>query len=287
MTHVVIHGLYTSPGHNYFGHHGQVPGGHGIVEHEEVELVAGRGIPVPDPVPDREGHLLHRLKGKPAVLVNRLRGRNELKPSIDQCRAVGAMLARMHLAGRDYKRRQANLRGLPWWEETVPLVWPYLGEVQRALLASEMAFQRRMAASTEYAALPRGPIHGDLFRDNVMFDGDHLSGILDFYFAGCDTWLYDLGVCLNDWCVDADSGRPDPVREAAFVEAYESVRPLAPPERGLLPALQRAAALRFWLSRLRDLHRPREAAVLKAHDPAHFERVLRHRVGAVATAETW
>jgi homoserine kinase type II len=163
-------------------------------------------------------------------------------------------------------------------------VWPHLGEDQRALLSSEMQFQRRLAASPAYAALPRGPIHGDLFRDNVLFDGERLTGILDFYFAGCDTWLYDIGVCLNDWCVDLDSGRPDPVREAAFIEAYESMRPLPPQERSLLPALQRAAALRFWLSRLRDLHRPREAAVLKAHDPAHFERVLRHRVGAVATA---
>jgi homoserine kinase type II len=250
-----------------------------------MQHLAGRGIPVPDPVPDRAGRLLHQLKGKPAVVVDRLRGRNELQPSIPHCSAVGAMLARMHLAGRDYGRHQANLRGLPWWEETVPLVWPYLGEDQRTLLSSEMDFQRRIAASPEYAALPRGPIHGDLFRDNVMFDGECLTGILDFYFAGCDTWLYDLGVCLNDWCVDPDSGRHDVMREAALLAAYESVRLLLPEESRLLRALQRAAALRFWLSRLRDLHRPREAAVLKAHHPGHFERVLRHRVGAAAKAE--
>jgi homoserine kinase type II len=251
-----------------------------------MQHLASRGIPVPDPVPDRAGRLLHRLKGKPAVVVDKLSGRSELQPSIAHCRAVGAMLARLHLAGRDYDRQQANLRGLPWWEETVPLVWPYLGEDQRTLLSSEMDFQRRIAASPAYAALPRGPVHGDLFRDNVMFDGERLTGILDFYFAGCDTWLYDISVCLNDWCVDPDSGRPDPVREAAFIEAYELVRPLPSPERGLLPTLQRAAALRFWLSRLRDLHRPREASVLKAHDPAHFERVLRHRVSAATKTET-
>jgi homoserine kinase type II len=246
-----------------------------------MQHLASRGIPVPDPVPDRAGRLLHQLKGKPAVVVDRLRGRNELHPSIAHCRAVGAMLARLHLAGRDYDRSQANLRGLPWWEETVPLVWPYLGEDQRTLLSNEMDFQRRIAASPEYASLPRGPIHGDLFRDNVMFEGERLTGILDFYFAGCDTWLYDISVCLNDWCVDQDGGRPDPVREAAFIEAYESVRPLPSQERGLLPALQRAAALRFWLSRLRDQHLPRQAAVLEAHDPGHFERVLHHRAGAV------
>jgi homoserine kinase type II len=247
-----------------------------------MQHLAGHGIPVPNPAPDREARILHRLKGRPAVVVNRLRGRSEADPSIGHRSAVAAMLARMHLAGRDYDRHQPNLRGLPWWEETVPLVWPCLNEDQRSLLSGEMAFQRRVGASEAYAALPRGPIHGDLFRDNVMFEGERLTGILDFYFAGCDTWLYDLGVCLNDWCVDLDSGRPDSVREAAFIEAYESVRPLPSQERGLLPALQRAAALRFWLSRLRDLHVPRQAAVLKAHDPQHFERVLRHRVCAVA-----
>lgn len=250
-----------------------------------MQHLACQGIPVPNPVPDAEARILHRLKDKPAVVVNRLRGKSELDPSIEHCTAVGAMLARMHLAGRGYDRRQPNLRGLGWWAESVPLVWPYLNEDQRALLRSEMDFQTRAAASGEYAALPRGPVHGDLFRDNVMFEGERLTGILDFYFAGCDTWLYDIGVCLNDWCVDLNSGRPDVVRKAAFLAAYESVRRLLRQERRLLPAMERAAAFRFWLSRLRDLHMPRRAAVLKAHDPDHFERVLRHRVGAVAEAE--
>jgi homoserine kinase type II len=133
--------------------------------------------------------------------------------------------------------------------------------------------------------VPRGPIHGDLFRDNVLFEGERLSGILDFYFAGCDTWLYDIGVCLNDWCMAPDGARHDEARASAWLAGYESVRPLQPQERRLLPALLRAAALRFWLSRLRDLHLPRPAALLTAHDPAHFERVLRQRAGT-ADAET-
>ena len=250
-----------------------------------MQHLAGHGIPVPDPVPDREARILHRLKDKPAAVASRLRGRSELDPSVAHCSAVGAMLARMHLAGRDYDRRQPNLRGLRWWAETVPLVWPYLDENQRALLTDEMDFQTRISASDEYAAAPRGPVHGDLFRDNVMFEGERLSGILDFYFAGNDTWLYDIGVCMNDWCVDLDSGRPDVARAAALLAAYESVRLLLPQERRLLRAMARAAALRFWLSRLRDLHLPRQAAVLKAHDPGHFERVLRWRTGAVTTTE--
>jgi homoserine kinase type II len=236
-------------------------------------------------MPDAEARILHRLKDKPAVVVNRLRGKSHLDPSIEHCTAVGAMLARMHLAGRGYDRYQPNLRGLGWWAQTASVVWSYLNEDQRALLRSEMDFQNRVAASGEYAELPRGPIHGDLFRDNVLFEGARLTGILDFYFAGCDTWLYDMGVCLNDWCVDLNSGRHDVVRKAAFIAAYESVRQLLPQERRLLPAMERAAAFRFWLSRLRDLHMPRRAAVLNAHDPDHFERVLRHRVAAVAQVE--
>jgi homoserine kinase type II len=250
-----------------------------------MQHLADRGVPVPRPAPDADGRILHRLKDKPAAVVGRLRGSNELAPDAQQCSAVGEMLARMHLAGRDYARHQSNLRGLPWWKETVPILLPYVGNDQRTLLLDELAFQTRMAASPDYAALPRGPIHADLFRDNVMFEGGCLSGFLDFYFAGCDTLLFDIGVCLNDWCVDLDSGRANVVRRAAFLAAYESVRPLVPEERRLLPALERAAALRFWVSRLRDCYMPREAAALKAHDPSHFERVLRQRVRDAAGAD--
>jgi len=125
--------------------------------------------------------------------------------------------------------------------------------------------------------LPRGPIHADLFRDNVMFEGEALTGFFDFYFAGTDAFCFDLAVCLNDWCVDLQTGSQDAVRSAHFITAYESVRPLQAAERRLLPAMARAAALRFWISRLWDLHLPRAASVLTAHDPSHFERVLRQR----------
>ena len=252
-----------------------------------MQHLASRGIPVPGPAPDPNGRILHSLEGKPAAVVDRLRGKSELAPDARHCGAVGEMLARMHLAGRDYTRHQPNPRGLPWWRGTVPILLPHVGEDQRSLLLDELAFQTRIAASPDYAALPRGPIHADLFRDNVLFEDGRLSGFLDFYFAGCDTFLFDIGVCLNDWCVDAASGRADPVRGAAFLTAYESVRPLVAEERRLLPTLQRAAALRFWLSRLWDYHIPREAAVLKAHDPSHFERVLRQRVSDAAAADTF
>lgn len=247
-----------------------------------MKHLALQGIPVPDPAANRDGDILHRLKEKPAAVVNRLRGQHELQPTASHCAAVGGMLAKMHLAGRDYARRQPNLRGLAWWNETVPLVLPHIAAEQAALLRGELAYQNHVATSPAYTALPRGPIHADLFRDNVMFDGPadapELSGFFDFYFAGIDTWLFDLAVCLNDWCVDLSTGETDPERSAAFVQAYAAVRPLSAAERQLLPAMLRAGALRFWISRLWDFHLPREASMLQPHDPTHFERVLRQRV---------
>jgi homoserine kinase type II len=193
------------------------------------------------------------------------------------------MLARMHLAARDFPVAQGNLRGLAWWNQTVPVVLPHIDAPQAALLRSELAFQNHIAASAAYAALPRGPIHADLFRDNVMFEDGALTGFFDFYFAGVDSWLFDIAVCLNDWCIDLPTGRHDAVRAEAFLQAYGRVRPLASAERRLLPALLRAGALRFWISRLWDLHLPREATLLQPHDPGHFERVLRQRVAHPVT----
>ena len=247
-----------------------------------MKHLALQGIPVPDPAANRDGDILHKLKGKPAAVVNRLPGKSELDPTPAHCAAVGAMLAKMHLAGRDYARRQPNLRGLAWWNETVPLVLPHLDAGQAALIRSELAYQNHVAASAAYAALPRGPVHADLFRDNVMFSGTReqpvLTGFFDFYFAGVDSWLFDLAVCLNDWCIALATGETDEARSAAFVQAYAAVRPLTAAERQLLPAMLRAGALRFWISRLWDFHLPREASMLQPHDPSHFERVLRLRV---------
>jgi homoserine kinase type II len=258
-----------------------------------MKHLAVHGVLVPDPAADRDGDLLYTVNGKPATVVNRLKGKSELAPTPAHCAAVGTMLAKMHLAGRDFSMAQPNLRGLDWWNETVPVVLPFLDEAQATLIRGELAYQNHTAASSGYAALPRGPIHADLFRDNVMFEGVRtegkgeamneaptLTGFFDFYFAGVDTWVFDIAVCLNDWCIDLATGAHDEARRAALLAAYNAVRPLTAPERQALPAMLRAGALRFWISRLWDYHLPREASMLKAHDPTHFERVLRQNTSS-------
>ena len=245
-----------------------------------MKHLAERRLPVPGPHADASGDILFSMHGKPAALVDRLRGRHLLAPDAAHCASVGTLLARLHGAAVDFPLHQPNLRGLAWWTETVPGLRSHLSDAQRTLIDEELAFQQHLATTAAHTELPRGPIHADLFRDNVMFEGDELTGAFDFYFAGVDCWLFDIAVCLNDWCIDLDTGRLAEERATAFVDAYHAVRPLTHNEQRLMPALMRAAALRFWISRLWDWHQPREAHVLAPHDPGHFERVLQARLAA-------
>ena len=255
----------------------QLPFYLGLMRH-----LARRGLPVPEPRADACGQILHRVAGKPAALVTRLPGHHQLAPDLHHCAQLGHLLARMHAAVADFPLRQPNLRGLAWWQAMAPQLHPFLSADQQRLLDDEMAFQQQLAVSPAYAALPRGAVHADLFCDNVLFDGlpghEKLTGAFDFYFAGTDTFAYDLAVCLNDWCLDANDATLDEARAQALVGAYQQERSLSVAEQRLLPALLRSAALRFWLSRLGDWHLPREAALLNTKNPGHFERVLRSRI---------
>lgn len=241
---------------------------------ELMRHLAEKGVAVPAPHANAAGQILHTVAGKPAALVDKLAGASQLKPQAVHCAAIGRALAQLHVAGADFPLQQPNLRGLQWIAQTVPVVQPYLNPEQTQLIQSELSVQQTLTASSVYASLPRGAVHADLFRDNALFVGEQLSGIFDFYFAGTDTYAFDMAVCLNDWCIDLSTGQDDAQRVAAFVQAYEAVRPLTAAERELLPAMRRLGALRFWTSRLWDFYLPREAEVLQAHDPKHFERVL-------------
>ncbi|MGL4667453.1 MAG: homoserine kinase, partial [Saezia sp.] len=224
---------------------------------ELMRHLAAKNICVPAPqahqTGSNQGGILHTLKGKPAALVSKLTGRSQLKPQAHHCAQLGHELARMHLAGQDFSINQPNLRGLPWMGETIPKVLPHLDDQQSELIQSELLHQYKIVRSSAYQSLPRGPVHADLFRDNAMFDGDspedeHLSGIFDFYFAGVDTFLFDIAVCLNDWCIDLASGKIDTTRAIALLNAYQAQRALNDAERELLPDMLRAGALRFWTS---------------------------------------
>jgi homoserine kinase type II len=248
-----------------------------------MKHLADQGIAVPAPQANTQGDILLSVCGKPAAVVNRLAGSSQLDPSPTHCHAMGAALAQMHLAARSYEHQQPNLRGLSWWNHTVPDILPFLSPSQAHTLQHELAFQNHVQSSFAYAALPSGAVHADAFRNNVMFVDDQLSGVFDFYFAGVDSWLFDLGVCLNDWCIDLASGAFDAHRLMAMLEGYQEVRPLSGAERALFNPMLRAAALRFWISRLWDFHLPREASLLQAHDPGHFERVLLQRLNYPVT----
>ncbi len=240
-----------------------------------AHLAAG-GIPCPCPIADRVGRNFSTLKGKPAAIVRRLAGRSHMDPSSGDRAQVAAMLARMHLAGAGFRGFQDNPRGPHWWAMTAPQVTPFLGSEAADLLATELAFQ----ASHRHDRLPRGPVHADLFRDNVLFDGAELGGFIDFYFAGFDCLLFDVAVCVNDWCIvreGPEAGELIASQVGEFLQAYDAVRPITVEERAAWDMMLRAGALRFWLSRLFDFHLPRPGQLITPHDPGHFERILARR----------
>ena len=236
--------------------------------------LARAGVPTAMPVADRAGCFLGHLNGKPAALVLRLDGRDVAEPSPAQCAAVGAVLARLHLAGQSYAGRMDNPRGAAWWTGVLPEILPLIPAADAALLREETAWQ----AAVDRSTLPRGAIHADLFRDNVLFDGERVAGVIDFYFACTDALLYDLAITANDWCVSAEGGLDLP-RLCALAGAYAAVRPFTAAEQAAWPAMLRAGALRFWVSRLYDFHRPRAGELTHAKDPAHFRRILALRRG--------
>jgi homoserine kinase type II len=237
------------------------------------------GVRVPAPAPDRTGALFSHLNGRPAGLVTRIEGAPVDRPSAAQCEAVGEALAQLHCASQGYRARLTNRRGPAWWRQAARAVRPFVTPEQNALLAAEVKFQTGFGK----VKLPKGAIHGDLFCDNALFDGERVAGIIDFGFAATDFFAYDLAIAVNDWCVAGNAdGELDPSRMRAMVSAYHAVRPLTDDERGQWPALLRAAALRFWISRLYDLYLPRPGELTHAHDPSPFEHILRARAAAAS-----
>ena len=249
---------------------------------ELMHHLASRGVPVPQPQTRRDGKRISIFADKPVSIVSKLPGGFEPSPNLKHCQLAGETLARAHLAGKDFPINQPNLRGLDWWLKTVPTVKPFLTPHQSNLLQDTLDEQVLASKKMEWRSLPKGPSHCDLFRDNVLFDGTHehphMGGIIDFYFAGCDAWLFDVAVSVNDWCIERQNGKFVPELAQAWLSAYASVRPFTHEERINWKLMLKGAALRFWISRLFDYYLPRPAQTLKPHDPTHFERVLSARI---------
>ncbi len=239
--------------------------------------LATHDVPCPKPISSRSGTSLHMLNGKPAVLISCLKGQDVSVPSVIHCAEVGAVLAKMHIAGQSFAQQSAyqshrNPRDVEWRKQTAQTVMPHLSSDDQQLLKETLAFQ----ATFDVAQLPHGIIHADLFRDNVLFDGDNIGGLIDFYYACEDVLAYDLAIAVNDWCIQAD-GRLDAARLNAMLNAYQSVRPFTQIEVAAWNGLLRIAALRFWLSRLYDQIHPQEGELTHAKDPNHFKNILKLR----------
>ena len=244
---------------------------------ELMQHLASKDLPVPRPFASTDGALFRPLAGKPAALVSKLAGADTATPTPTHCASVGRVLAQMHLAGRDFKGSQPNLRGLDWCLMMESQVAAFLPDHIADLLRDELMVQQDFAQTEIYQALPRGAGHCDLFVDNVLFENPDAPALIDFYFAGVDTWLFDLAVTANDWCIDRATGAFLPEHLNQMLAAYHAVNPLSDNEQAAWPILLRAAALRFWISRLFDFYQTREAAMLTPKDPTHFERILQNR----------
>lgn len=245
--------------------------------------LAERGVPCPHPVKRNDGVQLDELNGKPAALVSCLVGRDIETPNEIHCAEVGRVLANMHLAGEGFSGNSHDTRDSVWRQTTADKVFGLLGADDQSMLSQVMQRQ----ASLNLSSLPQGVIHADLFRDNVLFDGEKIGGLIDFYYACRGAFLYDLAIAVNDWCVNSD-GSLDKPRVMAMLKAYHAVRALTAQEKAVWTDMLPIAALRFWLSRLKDKHFPHAGELTHAKDPQHFQKILKWGIQHQAEiAEMW
>ena len=234
-----------------------------------MAFMAEHAIPTAHPKADKSGQYLKQLADKPAALVERLAGKTLEQPDQTHCEVMAKSLASFHLAGADFGYYRANDRDLNWAKDLVDQIQPLMTGEDQVLVGNELAYQE----TVDWAHLPQSVIHADLFTDNALFDGHRLSGIIDLYYACHGACLYDLAVMVNDWCRQADHSL-DEEKLAAALAAYQSVRALSEAEKQAWSAALRMAALRFWLSRLKDKLMPREGEITMIKEPEVFRQLL-------------
>ena len=240
--------------------------------------LAKQGVPCPTPITDKNGVALHALKGKPALMVSCLKGVDVVTPSLEQIKQVALALAKLHLAGQSFKQTGVNQRADDWFNATALQVLPKISSLaEQKMLKDELAFQQKQ----DVKQLPRGVVHGDLFRDNVLFDGEQLGGLIDFYYACDDILLYDVAIAVNEWCLNhngSDLGLVNEEKMETFLSAYQSLRPFNALEGKFWLTMLRRAALRFWLSRLYDFYFPQDGELTYTKDPNHFKKILQQYI---------
>lgn len=254
-------------------------------KHETEELgfyldlmlhLAAADISVASPIVNKQGDVLHSLNNKPAALIACLSGSAEPETTVVHCSAIGHELARIHLAAITFPQQHLSDHGHDWRMATASQVLVDLGAEDAELLQQEIVFQQSLITDD----LPEGIIHADLFHDNALFNAGQLSGVIDWYFACNDYWLYDLAVVVNDWCCQ-ENGALDVDKLQSCLAAYHQVRPLTQREFECWPGLLRSAALRFWLSRLLDVLSPRSGEMVRQKDPAECRDKLQKRINEI------
>ncbi len=246
-----------------------------------MEHLAAAGLRCPQPVRRHDGEALGRLAGRPAAIVTFLDGLSIARPAATHCSAIGAALAALHRAGEGFPLIRPNALSIEGWQPLYALAEGRVDEVMLGL-GSCLEEELEHLAAHWPAGLPGGVIHADLFPDNVLFLGDAVSGLIDFYFACTDAYAYDLAICLNAWCFEPD-GSYNITKGSALIAAYVARRPLLQDEVNALPLLARGAALRFALTRLVDWLNVPPGALVRPKSPAEYVAKLRfhQRIGSV------
>ncbi len=227
-------------------------------------------IPCAQPIPDNRGHLLGELNQRPCAIIERLAGHSTVQPSVMQCEQIGATLAKMHKASLEFELRRQNQHGLDWLKRFTKQLLPRMPTSDAQLLLSEQHYLVMHPLSD----LPTGIIHGDLFRDNALFEEQILTGVLDLYDASDGVFIFDIAITVNDWC-SSNNGNIDNNKSQSLLAAYNHFRPLELAERHAWPIALRRAALRFWLSRLLEKHFPRrDYHIAQRKNPETFKKIL-------------
>ena len=249
---------------------------------EVMEVLAGSGMACPLPVPSRDGSILQQLAGRPCAVFSFLEGRWSRYPNTKKCVALGKTLATIHINAAPVTRRRENALGPSGWHPLLASIGDDAETLRPGM--TDTIHQRLESILANWPAdLPEGVIHADLFPNNVHFIGDKLTGVIDFYFACNDIFAYDLGICLNSWCFEAD-GSFNLTKSRAMLRGYTAVRPLSDAEIAAIPTLAAGSAMRFFLTRLYDwIHTPKDALV-SPKDPMEYWQILRFHQSVSGTA---